>query len=81
MVAVCPNPTKLAIDNWVVVKDPIALVDDWPVNNAGVILSIVKDPNDVDAETPTISRTGLDERCANKILTGLKRYPDFKWNI
>lgn len=24
------------------------------------------------------TRTGLDERCANKILTGLKRYPDFK---
>jgi len=61
VVAVCPNPTKLAIDNWVVVKDPKDVVADWPANNAGVIFSIVKEPKAVDAETPVNKWIGLDE--------------------
>ena len=52
VVAVCPNPVKLAIDNCVVVKFPKDVEADRPVNNTGVILSIVIDPNALVAETP-----------------------------
>ena len=61
VVAVCPNPTKLAIDNWVVVKDPTALVDDKADKVTSVIFEIVNGPTAVVAETPTKSVTGFDE--------------------